>query len=104
MVASATTSKFASFCFEASVIECICLEIATLAAEHHSLSLQDIPVMGLAEMAGHDVREAQRTYARLNQRRKKREPALPKMSKKVAIRTKLDLFLDETDKSLTGVG
>ena len=55
-------------------------------------------------MAGHDVREAQRTYARLNQRRKKREPTLPKMSKKVAIRTKLDLFLDETDESTTGVG
>ena len=80
------------------------LEIATLAAEHHSLSLQDTPVMGLAEMAGHDVREAQRTYARLNQRRKKREPTLPKMSKKVAIRTKLDLFLDETGESTTGPG
>ena len=63
--------------------------------------IKGTPVMEVAEMAGHDVRETQRTYARLNLRRKGRELTLPQMGKRETIGTKVDLFTDGTDEPTT---
>ena len=57
--------------------------------------IKGTPVMEVAEMAGHDVRETQRTYARLNLRRKGRELTLPVMGRKHTIGTKVDLFTED---------
>ena len=51
--------------------------------------------MEVAEMAGHDVRETQRTYARLNLRRKGTELTLPEMGKKRTESKPIDLFNEE---------
>ena len=51
--------------------------------------------MEVAEMAGHDVRETQRTYARLNLRRKGTELTLPEMGKKRLESKQVDLFTDD---------
>ena len=66
--------------------------------------IKGTPVMEVAEMAGHDVRETQKTYARLNLRRKGRELTLPKLGRKETIGTKVDLFTDETDEPTTNTG
>jgi integrase len=57
--------------------------------------IKGTPVMEVAEMAGHDVRETQRTYARLNLRRKGRELTLPIMGKKQTFGTSVDLFTEK---------
>ena len=57
--------------------------------------MKGMPVMEVAEMAGHDVRETQRTYARLNSRRKGTELTLPEMGKKRAESKPIDLFNEE---------
>ena len=54
--------------------------------------MKGTPVMEVAEMAGHDVRETQKTYARLNLRRKGRELTMPELGKRKIERTKVDLF------------
>ncbi|AII46178.1 hypothetical protein KR49_06905 [Synechococcus sp. KORDI-49] len=59
--------------------------------------MKGTPVMEVAEMAGHDIRETQRTYARLNLRRKGRELTMPELGKKRIERSKVDLFEDDTD-------
>ena len=66
--------------------------------------IKGTPVMEVAEMAGHDIRETQRTYARLNLRRKGTELTLPTMGKRQSIGTKVDLFTDETDEPTTNTG
>ena len=48
-----------------------------------------------SEMAGHDVRETQRTYARLNLRRKGTELTLPDMGRKRLESKPVDLFTDD---------
>ena len=57
--------------------------------------MKGTPVMEVAEMAGHDVRETQRTYARLNLRRKGAELTLPEMSRKRFESRPVNLFSDE---------
>ena len=57
--------------------------------------MKGTPVMEVAEMAGHDVRETQRTYARLNLRRKGTELTLPEMGKKRTESKPIDLFNEE---------
>ena len=57
--------------------------------------MKGTPVMEVAEMAGHDVRETQRTYARLNLRRKGTELTLPEMGRKRFESRPVDLFNDE---------
>ena len=57
--------------------------------------MKGTPVMEVAEMAGHDVRETQRTYARLNLRRKGAELTLPEMGKKRTESKPIDLFNEE---------
>ena len=59
--------------------------------------MKGTPVMEVAEMAGHDIRETQRTYARLNLRRKGRELTMPELGKRRIERSKVDLFEDDTD-------
>ena len=56
--------------------------------------MKGTPVMEVAEMAGHDVRETQRTYARLNLRRKGTELTLREMGKKRLESKPVDLFTD----------
>ncbi|WP_186483602.1 site-specific integrase [Synechococcus sp. A15-127] len=63
--------------------------------------LKGTPVMEVAEMAGHDVRETQKTYARLNLRRKGSELTMPELGKRRIERTKVDLFDDETTNATT---
>ena len=46
-------------------------------------------------MAGHDIRETQRTYARLNLRKKGREITLPKLGMRPTTDVEIDLFEDE---------
>ena len=41
--------------------------------------LRGVPVMEVAEMAGHDIRETQKSYARLNLRKKGRDITMPKL-------------------------
>ncbi len=57
--------------------------------------LKGTPVMEVAEMAGHDIRETQRTYARLNLRKKGREITMPKLGMKPTADVEIDLFDDE---------
>ena len=57
--------------------------------------MKGTPVMEVAEMDGHDARETQRTYARLNLRRKGTEPTLPETSRKRFESKPVDLFSDE---------
>jgi len=45
-----------------------------------------------AEMAGHSVNETQKTYARLNLRKKGAEITMPKLGKRSAQRMSADLF------------
>ena len=54
--------------------------------------LKGTPVLEVAEMAGHSVLETQKTYARLNLRRKGREITLPVMSKRLNQGEVVDLF------------
>lgn len=57
--------------------------------------MKGTPVMEVAEMAGHDVRETQRTYARLNLRRKGTELTLPEIGKKRLESKIVNLFADD---------
>ena len=57
--------------------------------------MQGTPVMEVAEMAGHDVRETQRTYARLNLRRIGTELTLPEMGRKRFESRPVNLFSEE---------
>ena len=57
--------------------------------------MKGTPVMEVAEMAGHDVRETQRTYARLNLRRKGTELTLPEIGKKRLESKLVNLFADD---------
>ena len=57
--------------------------------------MKGTPVMEAAEMAGHDVRETQRTYARLNLRRKGTELTLAEMGRKRFESKPVDLFSNE---------
>lgn len=55
--------------------------------------LKGTPVIEVAEMAGHSVIETQKTYARLNLRKKGREITLPELGKKIKGEGKtVDLF------------
>ena len=54
--------------------------------------LKGTPVFEVAEMAGHSVIETQKTYAKLNLRKKGREITLPKMGEKFSPRKQIDLF------------
>tara|TARA_X000000950_G_scaffold203346_1_gene244682 strand:- start:1220 stop:1429 length:210 start_codon:yes stop_codon:yes gene_type:complete len=57
--------------------------------------MKGTPVIEVAEMAGHDVRETQRTYARLNLRRKGTELTLPDMGRKRLESKPVDLFTED---------
>ena len=57
--------------------------------------LKGTPVFEVAEMAGHSVIETQKTYARLNLRRKGTELTLPEMGKKRLESKQVDLFTDD---------
>ena len=54
--------------------------------------LKGTPVFEVAEMAGHSVTETQKTYAKLNLRKKGAEITLPQLGKQVRHRVKADLF------------
>jgi hypothetical protein len=54
--------------------------------------LKGTPVFEVAEMAGHSVNETQKTYARLNLRKKGAEITLPKLGKQPTRGKKSDLF------------
>ncbi len=54
--------------------------------------LKGTPVFEVAEMAGHSVNETQKTYARLNLRKKGAEITLPKLGKQPTRGQKSDLF------------
>jgi integrase len=54
--------------------------------------LKGTPVFEVAEMAGHSVNETQKTYARLNLRKKGAEITLPKLGKQPTLGQKSDLF------------
>ena len=57
--------------------------------------LKGTPVYEVAEMAGHSVIETQKTYARLNLRKKGMEITMPKPSDETKGRKVIDLFLEE---------
>ena len=59
--------------------------------------LKGTPVIEVAEMAGHDVRETQRTYARLNLRKKGTQITLPELGKKPNGGEVVDLFREEKE-------
>lgn len=44
--------------------------------------LREVPVMEVAEMAGHSIVESQKSYARLNLRKKGKEITMPEFGKK----------------------
>ena len=54
--------------------------------------LKGTPVYEVAEMAGHSVMETQKTYARLNLRKKERELTMPTLGKRERTGEKKDLF------------
>ena len=54
--------------------------------------LKGTPVFEVAEMAGHSVTETQKTYARLNLRRKGREITMPTIGKRTKGGAEVDLF------------
>ena len=54
--------------------------------------LKGTPVYEVAEMAGHSVMETQKTYARLNLRKKGRELTMPTLGKRERTGEKKDLF------------
>ncbi len=56
--------------------------------------MKGTPVMEVAQMAGHNIIETQKTYARLNLRRKGTELTLPELGKKQLQAKKVDLFND----------
>ena len=57
--------------------------------------MKGTPVIEVAEMAGHDARKAQRTYAPLNLRRKGTELMLPEIGRKRSESTPINLFSNE---------
>ena len=54
--------------------------------------LKGTPVFEVAEMAGHSVTETQKTYAKLNLRKKGAEITLPRLGRQAHQRVKADLF------------
>ena len=55
--------------------------------------LKGTPVMEVAEMAGHDVRETQKSYARLNLRKKGAQITMPNIGKKkISVKDTEQLF------------
>lgn len=64
---------------------------STFAEDH---LLKGTPVLEVAEMMGHSVVETQKTYARLNLRKKGREITMPELGKRISGEGKVvDLFL-----------
>ena len=60
--------------------------------------LKGTPVMEVAEMAGHSVVETQKTYARLNLRKKGREITMPKLGRRIVSDGEVvNLFADDAD-------
>ena len=57
--------------------------------------LKGTPVIEVAEMAGHSIVETQRTYARLNLRKRAREITLPKLGNSKQLDKPIDLFDDD---------
>ena len=57
--------------------------------------LKGTPVFEVAEMAGHSVMETQKTYARLNLRKKGREITMPRLGKRKDSNNIVDLFNEE---------
>ena len=54
--------------------------------------LKGTPVFEVAEMVGHSVIETQKTYARLNLRKKGREITMPRLGKRKETNNIIDLF------------
>ena len=57
--------------------------------------LKGTPVIEVAEMEGHSVMEIQKTYARLNLRKKGREITMPKLGKRKDSSNVVNLFAED---------